>query len=173
MHDRLVRLGRNHFRDEPPMAGHMIALEAQQAGAPAARQLFRLRQLGLRLVRAHMLAEYRLHPFRMPGANRIAPGLRRPQRLQMHICDALCVQPGGKLSLGEAGFARPWHGAHIDQQRNARSAQLGQHLIDDAALIADGEQVRHAQRGTTGCTPPGGTKPLARMQRNTAWRWDS
>ena len=88
VNDRLSGLVGDHLGDEAAMACHRILLEAKQAYAPLSRQLLRLRQLGLRPVRAHVFAEDRLHPFRMTGAHRIAAGLWRPQPLEMHIGDA-------------------------------------------------------------------------------------
>ena len=168
MHNGLLGLRRDHLGDEAAMTRHRIPLEAQQARTSLPRQHLRLRQLRLRAVRRHVLAEDRFHPLGMAGAHRIAPWLRRAQSLQMHIGDALLIQPGGKLSLGEARLARLRHGAHVDQQGDPCPAQFRQHLGDGAALVADGQQIGHRQRGATGCTPPGGARPFARMQRTVA-----
>ena len=60
----------------------------------------------------------------------------------MQIVDALLIQTGGKLTLGKARLARLRHGTHVDQQLDTRLTQRGEHIVDGATLVADGEQVR-------------------------------
>ena len=79
--DRLAGLRRDHLGDQPAVAGRVVPLEAQQAGPAPPRQPDRLRQLGLRAVALHVRQVDRHHPLGVPGAHRVAPRLRRAQRL--------------------------------------------------------------------------------------------
>src|SRR5579872_6373730 len=105
MHDGLLRLLTDHLGDEAAVAVQRILLEAEQARAPLACQALGLRQLGLCAIRRHVLAEYRLHAFRMACTDGIASRLGCAQALEVHIGDALSIQSGGELTLRKAGLA--------------------------------------------------------------------
>src|ERR1700733_11763934 len=170
VHCRLTRLLSDHLRNKPAMTHHRVLLEAQQARTTLPCKQLRLRQLGLRAIRGHVLAEDHFHPLRMPGPHRVASWLRRAEAQQMHVGNARLVEPGSELALGKTRLARLRHRAHVDQQFDPRRAQFRQYLVDSATLVTDGEQLGHHILGRIGSTPPGGPIPIACRHFWVAWR---
>jgi hypothetical protein len=73
MDNGLPCLNDDHLRNEPAVAGFVVAFEAQQARSPFAGKPFRLFQFRARPVGRHVLTENHLHAFRMAGAHRKPP----------------------------------------------------------------------------------------------------
>ena len=77
-----------------------------------------------------------------PLPRRLTPCLGRPERAEVDIFYSTLAERRGKGGLGEAGTARGGDGADVDQQRDARLAELAQQLVDRLPFIADGEQLQ-------------------------------
>ena len=63
----------------------------------------------------------------LPAARRVAALRRRAELLQMQIADAVLVERGGKLPLGEARLARRRHRARVDQQIDLGALEFVDH----------------------------------------------
>ena len=97
-----VKLGRRPV----PVAMGGVAPIAEQAERPARsrergfRERGQFIELALRLWRREMALENAPHRVRMPAARHEPPLLRHAELLQMHIADAVLIEPGGKVDVG-------------------------------------------------------------------------
>src|SRR5260221_624355 len=77
-------------------------------------------KLALRLRRREMVLENAQHRVRMSAARRKPPLFRGAELLQMHIADAMLIEPGGKLTLRKPRPPRCRDGTYIDQEPDLR-----------------------------------------------------
>ena len=122
-----------------------IALVAQQAERPARSRAgsfgerCQFIKLVLRLRRREMALEDAQHPICISAARCEPAFFRGTELLQMHIGDALFVEPGSKLAFREPRPARRRDGAHIDQEPDLRLRQGIEECPNRGLLVADGE----------------------------------
>ena len=128
------------FRDPLAMAVAGIALVAQQAKpwsrAGERRELIelrtRLRRREVRLIDHEQLGE-------VAAACRQSAFLGRAEAAQMQVVNSALVEPGGELSLGEAGSSRCRDRAHVDQKADLRAGEFIENGAGRCLLIADRE----------------------------------
>ena len=164
MDNGLPCFSNDHIRNEPAVAGVMVALEAQQARPPFASKPFRLCQFRARSVRCHVLAENHLHPFRMAGAHREPPCLRRAKPLQVDIPDPRLVERRRQLPLRKPRLPRLRHCSDIDQELNRGIPQPAYDPVDGAALVPDRRQIRPSGHQPILDEPPGHTVHAGQLE---------
>src|SRR5690242_20628632 len=64
----------------------------------------------------------------------------RAERPQMQIADAVLVEAGGELALGEAGPARGGHGAHVDDEVDLCVLECAEQVARGGVLVSDREE---------------------------------
>src|SRR6185437_6502744 len=127
--------------DERPVAQRGIGLETEKARALALDQIDQLQER-MRLAREIFLELFGQRRDIVVALVARADGFRRAERDAMLIRDADLVQRGRQRLLGKAALAREGQGADIDHHIDPVGVELAQHVVERAALIADGEQ-RH------------------------------
>jgi hypothetical protein len=132
-----------------PMAMGRVAFVAQEAQRSARscdrgfRQRRQLVEFVLRLRGLQVALENAQHLVGMTAA-RCEPALfGRAEPLQVQIADAALIESRGKLAFRKPRPPRCRHGAHIDQEPDARLCQRVKKRVRCRLLVADGEQPFH------------------------------
>ena len=131
-------------RHDVAMAVAMVAFKTQQAASLQRRQRCRVGQSGSGLQSFHVSVENRNHALWMARPNGISAGFRRAEALEVKVPYPHIAKTGGELTFRETGFTRRCHSAYIDHEINTGLFHRGQHRVNCAAFIADGQQIgRH------------------------------
>ena len=123
-----------------------VAQEAQRSLRSRYRGFRERRQLiefVLRLRCLQMALENAQHLISVTAARCESPLFRRAELLQVQIADAALIKARGKLAFRKSRPPRCCHGAHIDEEPDARLCQRAKEGVRGRLLIADSEQRFH------------------------------
>jgi len=131
------------------MAMGRVALVAEQAKRPAGSRQRRFGKRGqlikfvLRVRRREMALENAQHLIGVTAARCQPPFFRGAQLLQMHIADAVLIEPGGELAFRKPGPPRRRDSSHVDQETGPSLRQRIEERARGRLLVADGENGFH------------------------------